>query len=387
MSNIENNYNLNNFNRGLDFNSNNFKLAKHSSNNINSDRFIIDNRNINSKDIQVTKYTSDIINPIRRNELKQIVSIDALYRDTPETSQGGNFVFTLQEPMKNVVSMKLCALELPNIWYSFSTLKRNNTFKIHIRNMSNGNHGFYNDTYTVVIPDGNYTVGEFEYMINNMFRNMEPNKGLDFLRVNVDQITGKVIIRANDITDPDIGSSPAPYDSSSLYYSPNLYYKIDFVLDDDPERPLYKNCGWMLGFKNEYYVAKNTDTLKNYTAYPNIVPTYRNYLVSEAIYGSGINSYIFLALDDFNNNFKDSVYSGKDTEYIHDNIIARIPVISGSNTLMFNNPSDLVFKQRDYFGPVTIEKLKVQLLDKFGDVINLNENNFSFCLEFTQLYN
>jgi hypothetical protein len=109
-------------------------------------------------------------------------------------------------------------------------------------------------------------------------------------------------------------------------------------------------------------------------------------LKSESIYGSGINTYIFLSLDDFNNNFKDSVYSGKDTEYIHDNIIARIPVMSGSNTLMFNNPSDLVFKQRDYFGPVTVERLKVQLLDKFGDIIDLNENNFSFCLEFTQLY-
>lgn len=386
MENINNQFSIPTFNNGLSYDKNNYKLTQHSSNNINSDRYIIDNRSLNSKDIHISKYTTDIINPIRRNELKQMLSIDSLFRDNSETSSTGDFVFTFQEPMRNVVSMKLCGLELPNIWYSFSTKKRNNEFNITFKNVNNGTGFFYNKTYKVVIPDGNYTVGEFELMINNLFRNTDPNGALDMLKVYVDNITGRVIIRAHELSDSDLGSSPAPYDPTSSYYSPNLYYEIDFVLDDEPERSLYRNSGWMMGFKEEFYAVSNIDTFIDYTTYATAAVTYKNYLKSEGIYGSGINTYVFLVLDDYNNNFKDSIYSGKDKEYIHDNIIARVPVNSGSNTLMFNNPSDLVFRQRDYFGPVKIDKLRVQLVDRFGEVIDLNENNFSFSLEFTQLY-
>jgi hypothetical protein len=386
MENINNQFSTPTFNNGLSYDNNNWKLTKHSSNEVNNDRFIIDNRNINSKDIHISKYTSDIINPIRRNELKQVLSIDSLFRDNNETSDSGDFIFTFQEPMKNVVSMKLCSLELPNIWYSFSSKRRNNEFTITFKNVNDGSGYFYNKTYKIIIPDGNYTVGEFELMMNNMFHNLDPNKALDFIRLNVSNITGKVIIRANDISDPDLGTSPIPYEPTNAYYSPNFYFEIDFVLDDMPERELYKNAGWMMGFKNEFYSISNINTFIDYTTYSTNAITYRNYLLSEGIYGSSINTYVFLVLDDFNNNFKDSIYSGKDKEYIHDNIIARIPIISGSNTLLFNNPGDLIFRQRDYFGPVKIDKLKVQLIDRYGEVIDLNRNNFSFSLEFTQLY-
>lgn len=383
---MENNFRMPSFNNGLSINSSNIGMMKHSSNQINNDKHIIDHRINASNDMHLTKYTSDIINPIKRDYLKQIVSIDSLFRDMPEKSSSSDFIFSLQEPMRNVVSVKICSLELPNIWYTFSTKKRNNIFKIHMRNVSSGSGYFYNKTYYIEIPDGNYSVYEFEKFMNYSFRNREPGGGLDFLRVNIDPIRGHTVIRANDTNDPDIGSSPNPYDPSSNYYSPNLYFELDFVLEDEPDRPLYKNCGWMLGFKEEFYQVYNTDTHTDYAVFSNKAVTYRNYIESEKIFGSGINTYVFLLLDDYNNNFKDSVYSGKENTYMHDNIIGKIPIVTGSNSLMFNNASDLIFKQRDYFGPVTIDRIKIQLLDKFGDVIDLNNNNFSFSLEFTQLY-
>ena len=42
---------------------------------------------------------------------------------------------------------------------------------------------------------------------------------------------------------------------------------------------------------------------------------------------------------------------------------------------------------RKYFGPVNITKLRIQLLNDHGDVINLNGNNWSFSLVFEYLYN
>ena len=42
---------------------------------------------------------------------------------------------------------------------------------------------------------------------------------------------------------------------------------------------------------------------------------------------------------------------------------------------------------RKYFGPVNITKLRIQLLNDHGDVINLNGSNWSFSFICEYLYN
>jgi hypothetical protein len=54
--------------------------------------------------------------------------------------------------------------------------------------------------------------------------------------------------------------------------------------------------------------------------------------------------------------------------------------------ICFNNGSDYIEKKREYFGPVNIQKLKCQLLNQYGETINLNNMDFSFSLEFESAY-
>ena len=42
--------------------------------------------------------------------------------------------------------------------------------------------------------------------------------------------------------------------------------------------------------------------------------------------------------------------------------------------------------QRTYFGPVSIERLRVRLLDDKGNLVNLNDNDWSFSMIVEQLY-
>ena len=42
--------------------------------------------------------------------------------------------------------------------------------------------------------------------------------------------------------------------------------------------------------------------------------------------------------------------------------------------------------ERVYFGPVSLERLEVQLLDDMGNIVNLHDRNWSFVLTATQLY-
>ena len=41
----------------------------------------------------------------------------------------------------------------------------------------------------------------------------------------------------------------------------------------------------------------------------------------------------------------------------------------------------LLKKKGEYFGPVNIQKLKIQLLNQYGEILDLNCMDFSFSLE------
>ena len=72
---------------------------------------------------------------------------------------------------------------------------------------------------------------------------------------------------------------------------------------------------------------------------------------------------------------------------ITENILAKIPLVNGKFSLIIDeNDSNPLIKIRQYKGPVNISKLDIKLLDKFGNIINLNYMDWSFSLELESLY-
>jgi len=48
--------------------------------------------------------------------------------------------------------------------------------------------------------------------------------------------------------------------------------------------------------------------------------------------------------------------------------------------------NDVLSPKRQYFGPIDIKKMGVQLLNKYGQVVILNCMDFSFTLEVEMVY-
>jgi hypothetical protein len=142
--------------------------------------------------------------------------------------------------------------------------------------------------------------------------------------------------------------------------------------------------GWGLGFKKPVYIvtAQNSYTDPFILTNSDIIG-FKAYLQSETTFGNGINNYLFLDIEDYNKNFTDDVIiSCLDNSYLAgNNIIARVSVVTSSNSINFTNGADAIFKMRKYFGPVKIDSLYIRLLDKFGHVVDLNGNDFSFLIE------
>lgn len=348
-------------------------------------------------------YYPGILNPIEKRINTKLICIDTLFRSNYK-DKSTDFIYTLPAYINNVVSMQLIASEIPHTWNSISKANQNNQMMIQINNVratdGSGNllGGYQNYQFTINIPDGNYVSTTFQTIINNILLNQTeddngtPTWALRFLTIVIEPISMSTIIRANNsMVDSISGNAlPCPYESTNPYYSPEFEFTVTFNIASDPTRPIYQNLGWILGFRNSIY---NVNVTNDYTSYIDSnagAVRYKGYLKSESSFTSAIDNYIFLEIDDYHNNFPtDTIISanGVKSSYLGKNIMARITLTSDSNTIMDGNISDMIFKKREYFGPVKIEKMRIRLLNRFGNVIDLKQNDYSFVLELKQLYN
>jgi hypothetical protein len=128
--------------------------------------------------------------------------------------------------------------------------------------------------------------------------------------------------------------------------------------------------GWLLGFRNGVYVNNNT-------------------YVSEGIVDLKGLRYFYLVFNDYNNNVENSYYSAFNSSVLNKNILARISVLSPtvqSFSLLAQRNMNIITFPRQYYGPVDIQKLTIQLLDEYGRVIQLNHMDYSFCVTMQTIY-
>ena len=369
------------------------------------------------------KYIKGSVNPVERQIIKKTLCINTLFRENYKNTTSTDFSYILPENIENVINMKLSSIEMLNAFYEFSTKKKNNIFTINTYNIFYLNNPSTNPNQSdiITIQDGSYTTSQIITYINNYFNKKIPNgadiSGLDLLIYDINNITGKSVIRARDASD-NIGAinpKPAPFDNTNAYYSPNFYFDIIFYTQPDeilnqhhcpqqniPKPPncpipivvgsnklydpsfIYKTCAGMLGFTEYKYTTINA--LSTYTDNSTDI-IYKAYLSGEMIYGNIIYNYIYIDIDDFQRNFAPNsiIAYNINKSYLSTNILAKIQILSGQFTNIFDT-GNTIFKQREYFGPVCIKRLHIKLLDQYGCIIDLNNCNYSFSFEFQQLY-
>ena len=216
----------------------------------------------------------------------------------------------------------------------------------------------------VTVPDGNYNYLSLQTYINQ------------FLSTQTLNVAYQTIQFLSDINTPGgtgsggTGKMVVAYDSTAT--PPLINFSISFQTDrygnEDRQTPLPLKLGWLMGFRAGYY--------ENNTAY-----------VSEGIIDLTGPKYIYLVIDDFNNSVNDGFYGAFTSSILNKNILARISLQGSVFSTFTQNNLLLVTTSRQYFGPVDIQKIQVQLLDEYGRILNLNNMDYSFCLTFQTIYN
>jgi hypothetical protein len=290
------------------------------------------------------------INPLFKRILRQNVNIDTRFRSNYYTTNASNFNVELPLKISQVVSLQLSALEMPNTFYVISQVFGNNFFVLEISGLT---------PLIVTIPDGNYDYLSLQEYINNYLQTVGTGnyQNIRFL---------------SDINTP-LGTGPAAGSGRMVAGSTSgtIAFSLNFVTDrygnEDRQTPLPLKLGWLMGFREGYY--------ENALTY-----------VSEGIINLLGPRYIYLVVDDFNNNVNDGFYAAFSSSILNKNILARISLQGSVFNLMSKDNFNLITTPRQYFGPVDIQKLQIQLLDEYGRILNLNNMDYSFCLTFQTIY-
>ena len=97
--------------------------------------------------------------------------------------------------------------------------------------------------------------------------------------------------------------------------------------------------------------------------------------------------FFLLEVNDYNNNSPAVLKYNIQDKYTFNvkDILAQIPNRSTTDCIIFEDSSDRIFKSRNYFGPVKLNKLRIRLLDDNGRIINLNNADVVVSLEIESL--
>jgi len=312
------------------------------------------------------EYIPGNMNPLKTRVITKVLNIDSRFRDNIDKTDTSDFAITLPTKISKVVSMQLAGIEFPVSFYGISSYLGNNFLYISVNYSDfDGSEEVYDFENVFVIPDGNYLAQDFINTINDIFTPKDangailyPNSVWSYIHIFLNVTTagsgtGRITIAPN-------GEHADKINAITLDFTRDIVGNPDTV-------PISQKIGWNLGFTKAKYSG-----LVLYTG--------------ETILEPAAIRYFYLVVDDFNNNvnnhftnvFKDSIMSP--------NILAKIAVKASFFSLIMESDFNVVSEPRNYFGPVDIQRLRIQLMDDHGRLLGMNHCNFSFCLNFKTLY-
>jgi hypothetical protein len=320
-----------------------------------------------------TNISRSNLNKLKRKTILQTIIINTLFREDYFSSNSTDFTIVLPYYFKNVLSLRLSSLQLPNVIYCISKSNGNNT--LYIEEDTTGISG------TITFPDGNYIdILEFCALLQTEINTqlaISPNRFI----VTCDSNSGKITISNNTHNFTMIFNTPIPVvkercktkiittkNKQKEYGNFAEVYRTFVPTEGQREQncvsleEIYKKFGWIIGYRDESYTSSNSYT-------------------TEGVYNGAYPNYVYFVLNDFNNSQAQNVFGMYSKSIIGDNILGMIPITSQNFYVNFSNGSDYIERKREYFGPVRIQRLKIQLLNQYGDPINLNNMDYSFSLE------
>lgn len=315
--------------------------------------------------MQKVSIPSNSVNPFAGPTVVTNYVFNTKFRDNFFFSSPEQCTFTLPTRIKNVVSMSLSAVQIPNVMLAFSPVRGTNSMFVH-----------EDDTgleAMVVIPAGNYSATDYPAVLEAALNaqvlgasGSDPGR----FRVSISPFTNQITIENTEHTFRMSILTPKVVECVSRPYQQNV----------NPDDPVSKNdlnveasrfvstMGYLIGYRKIEYAGA-----QSYTA--------------ESMYNGVYTDYLYFCVNEFTSSSQYVVnYGILPTGLINDNILAVIPLTSAPFVSTFDDNANYIYKTRNYMGPVDIQKISIKLLNPEGYLVKLHDFDFGFNLQLTTMY-
>jgi hypothetical protein len=305
--------------------------------------YIIDNAkpSVTNNVTQVfpTQVASGVINPLKKKTITNTFAINTIFRDL-DSKNATDCIINLPYTIKDVISMKLVSLEMPQVIY--------------------------------LINDGFNFIDFYEHSTNIQGRVSFQEGNYNYLTL-ATMMTTEINIQLGTANRFSVYINPVTF-KTTISNSTNDFNMI--LLSNQLSIATYKSLGWILGYRlPNSYIDKQSYT-------------------SESLFNPCPTDYLFLEINDFNYSSASRLIGLFLDNFLDKNIIAKIPYKScccslpslDECTTIFLNEENIISSIRNYFGPIHLQKIGIRLLNQFGEIVNLHYRDFSFTLEMEVLY-
>ena len=352
-----------------------------------------------------------VVNDLNKHFFNQDLWKIGEYNGSLWTEIKSNEDLSIKDPINNVIAYTM--IEIPDGNYIHADLTKFLNQSMNSRFLVNKNNGTSPPEFAELIKftidinqggsgSGKTIVSSTTYSLKNPFSS-PPLQTLE---------SGNLIVDKNPVG--TINGIPAAATRFELNFSaPNIeikpgspewidetnpnYLSFNTVQDTYNEvstHPLPLGFGWILGFRFPLYTSYNklTDPFTSpelggggTSPKDELLAKGCTYL-SEGFFECHGPRYLFLVVDDFNNNVNTNMFSAFNSSILSKNILARISVKGTVFSILSDDSKHITSTVREYFGPVNIEKLRIQLLDEYGRILEMNNMDFSMALNIKSVY-
>ena len=277
----------------------------------------------------------DIPLELRANDIvRHIINIDSRFRQNPTGTTTSNFYFRLLEPVKNVLRIRITSIEFPNNFPAFTAARRNITLRII--------YGPIPNTAVLTIPEGNYTAFEMQTALTTEIN----AAGLSWLTVAFDNVTGHFTFT---------GTQKFALDPGYKSY----------------DRPFDYGLGFNLGFSLQTYIATGSGTSWKVVS-------------NQCAYFAG-DTYAFLRVNNLGCvSSKVSVTSVTNPQEPNEQTVtalAKIIIRDPKNFMTYDDYASQHAKEVTFTAPTDLTRFHIQLLDAYGNLLDMCSSQFSFSME------
>ena len=173
-------------------------------------------------------------------------------------------------------------------------------------------------------------------------------------------------------SDIEILASVSPLNSLQIIFQNQSNQSYEILVFDHVHflgiSDIKQSLGYLLGFRKGNYIVKSNETLLP-EAFVNMYPI----------------CYLYLIMDEFGGHMQSSFLSMLPNSTMNKNILARVSLDTnkyGFGSFMVScTTKSLVSDKREYNGKINMQRLKLQIVNEWGQNVNFNGENYSFVME------